>query len=166
MKTKNCIIIGLITVTALLTFVGCSTNLNSTDPAASSLAARKSGGVQTLQLGPGASGGITFTNGSLSCVGTYTGEAKITNSETSSIWFTAPSGTTNCVITDSSGLAAPYLSVVRAVRRSNAQTWCGTNTLSFPALASQQYKFYIYIKNTPPPPTNGQVLTLDVEWNP
>jgi hypothetical protein len=74
-------------------------------------------------------------------------------------------GTTNGLATDISGLASPYESVVKAIRNDGI-SWCGTNSVSFPASSSKQYRFYIYIKNTPPPPTNGDALTLDVQWNP
>jgi hypothetical protein len=98
------------------------------------------------------------------CVGSYSGSAKITNSATGTIWFTPPAGTTNCIAADASGLSSPYESVVLAMRKRDLMAWCGTNSVSFPASSSDQYKFTIYIKNTPPPPTNGQALTLILDW--
>jgi|GEM_PF-3722651 len=168
MKTKNCIIIGLITVTALLTFMGCSTNnTNSADGMISNLAVRKSGeGAQALRIQSGGSGVFCSTNGTVACVGAFTGSTIITNISNGSFWFTAPAGSSSCTITDISEIPTPYVSVVRATRKNNGQSWCGTNTVTFPVLASQQYRFYIYTKNQLPPPTNGQSLALDIQWNP
>jgi hypothetical protein len=53
--------------------------------------------------------------------------------------------------------------MVKAIRN-DLGSWCGTNSVSFPASSTKQYKFIIYIKNTPPPPSNGDVLTLSVQW--
>jgi hypothetical protein len=145
-------------VTAL---VGCSTSEKKEKPPAA-----QSSPIRLLTPGPSASGAVNNTSGSATCVGSYTASAKITNSATGTIWFTPPSGTTNATITDSSGLSSPYVSVVQAVRKRDAVSWCETNTVSFPASSSEQYKFYIYVKNTPPPPSSGQVLTLDVQWEP
>jgi hypothetical protein len=151
--------LGIIVVTALtlpLAFVGCSTSAKKT-------AAKP---AFSLMATPTYCGAFNNTSGSIVCVGSYTGYAYITNSATTNIWFTPSSGITNCTITDSSGLSSPYWSVVRASSKDLIFSACGTNTVSFPVSSSKQYRFTIYIKNTPPPPTNGQVLTLDVEWQP
>ncbi|HYG21512.1 MAG TPA: hypothetical protein VEH04_01935 [Verrucomicrobiae bacterium] len=160
MKITNCIKIGF-AASALLVFAGCVSN---SEPGLTS----NSFAVRTATLGIGGNncGGFNGTSGSTACVGPYTGFAIITNSASGTIWFTAPAGATNCVVTDSSGFASPYVSVVKAVRRSNLMSWCGTNSVSFPANAGQQYKFTIFLKSTPPPPTNGQPLVLEVDWNP
>jgi hypothetical protein len=163
MKKTNCIIIGLTVFTALLTLVGCSTNTNTNTEMTTTRLKPSKPGMSALTSGPDASGGFSETGGSVSCVGTFTGLAYITNSDTGTVWFTPPAGTTNCIATDSSGIPSPYESVVKVTRK-DLLSWCGTNSVSFPALSTKQYKFTVYIKNTLPPPTNGAVLTLDVQW--
>jgi hypothetical protein len=125
----------------------------------------ESGSAERSLINPYYDGGYNGTPGSATCVGSYSGSAKITNSATGTIWFTPPSGTTNGTATDLSGLSAPYSSVVLAMRKRDMMAWCGSNTVTFPASSTDQYKFTIYIKNMPPPPTNGQILTLDVQWD-
>jgi len=146
------------TAAALITMTGCSTNENME----STLAARPAmrAGFMPVQAAVGL---FVPHNGTVSCCGSYKGFANVTNSDTGTVWFTPPAGTTNCVATDASGLASPYVSVVKALRKDFA-SWCGTNSVSFPVSSSKQYKFIIYIKNTPPPPTNGAPLTLDIQW--
>lgn len=154
-------IIGLIAVSALTGLVGCSTSTTKQPaPTAKPVTAQRSA-MQATSSDP--SGAFNNTGGTTTCCGSYTGYAFITNSATGTVWFTPPAGTTNCIATDSSGLSSPYVSVVKAIR-SDSLSWCDTNSVSFPATSSKKYKFIIYLKNTPPPPTNGQVLTLNVQW--
>lgn len=141
MKQSLPLLLSLTAVSALLALTGCSTSSRSYN------------------------GAVTCASGSTPCVGSYTAFAIITNSATGDIWFTPPNGTTNCTITDISGLGSTYVSVVKAFRK-DTLAWCGTNTVTFPASSLKQYRFYIYVENTPPPPTNGDVLTLDVQWQP
>lgn len=167
MKKTAGIIIGLSSITLLCSFVGCSTGTNTGTIEPQTLAAKSTPPpMNTLTSEQNASGAVNNTSGSTTCCGSYTASAKITNSVTGTIWFTPPTGTTNGTITDSSGLSSPYVSVVLAMRKRDSVSWCGTNTVSFPAESTNQYKFFIYVKNTLPPPTNGQVLTLDVQWTP
>jgi len=109
---------------------------------------------------------IPFTNKSVSgsgCPGAYTGYAKMTNSA-GSIWITPPANTTSGTFTDASGFASPYVSVVNVIRRSDNASWCETNSVTFPATNSTSYQLALYVKNTPPPPTNGQPMTLEITW--
>jgi hypothetical protein len=169
MKKTTGIIAGLICGSALLTIVGCSTaeKKPQNQLIMTQLAASKPPQNNTAQTtGPSGNGGYIPGAGSTTCCGSYVGMTYITNSATGTFWFTPPTGTTNCVATDSSGLASPYESVVKVTRRRDNLSWCNTNNVSFPASSSEQYRFYIYIKNTPPPPSAGDTLTLDVQWNP
>ncbi|HEU5122610.1 MAG TPA: hypothetical protein VFW05_00945 [Verrucomicrobiae bacterium] len=150
------------TAAALLTMAGCSTNEHNGNME-STLAAKPTMRAAFMPS-QDAFGAFVSQNGTVSCCGSYKGFAYITNSITETLWFTPPAGTTNCIATDSSGFASPYVSVVKAARRADGASWCGTNEVSFAASSSQQYKFMIYIKNTPPPPTNGATLTLDIQW--
>jgi hypothetical protein len=110
------------------------------------------------------SGAVNMSGGSTSCCGSYSGFANITNDATGTVWFSPPSGTTNCVATDSSGLPSPYVSCIKAIRKGDLVSWCGTSSVSFPATSNREYKFIIYVKNTPPPPSDGDILTLDIQW--
>lgn len=147
---------------ALLTMAGCSTNEHNGNM--ESTLAAKPAMRAAFMPSQDATGAFVPQNGTVSCCGSYQGFANITNSITGTVWFTPPAGATNCIATDSSGFASPYVSVVKATRKNDAAYWCGTNSLNFPASSSKQYKFIIYIKNTPPPPTNGAPLTLDIQW--
>ena len=97
------------------------------------------------------------------CPGAYTGYAKMTNS-TGSFWFTPPTNTVSGTLTDVSGFPDPYLSVTYVVCKKNLISWCGTNSVTFPATNSMQYSLTVYVKSTPPPPTNGQPMTLQIQW--
>jgi hypothetical protein len=97
------------------------------------------------------------------CPGAYTGYAKMTNSA-GSIWVTPPTNTTSGTFTDASGFGAPYVSVACVDRRSDGVSWCGTNSVTFPATNSTSYQLMIVVKSTPPPPTNGQPITLQITW--
>jgi hypothetical protein len=97
------------------------------------------------------------------CPGAYTGYAKITNS-TGGLWITPPTNAVSGTLTDASGFPAPYVSVGYVIRKSDLVTWCGTNSVTFPATNSTSYELFVYVKNTPPPPTNGQPMTLQITW--
>jgi len=109
---------------------------------------------------------IPFTSKSVSgtgCPGAYTGLAKMTNS-TGTFWITPPTNATNGTLTDASGFPSPYVSVAYVMRRSDGMTWCGTNSTTFPATNSTSYQLMIVVKSTPPPPTNGQPMSLQIQW--
>ena len=109
---------------------------------------------------------IPFTAKSVSgtgCPGAYTGYAKMTNSA-GTFWVTPPTNAISGTLTDASGLASPYVSVAYISRKSDGATWCGTNSVTFPATDSTSYQLEVFVKNTPPPPTNGQPITLQITW--
>lgn len=97
------------------------------------------------------------------CPGTYNGFAKMTNSA-GTFWITPPAGTTSGTFTDASGFASPYVSVASVVRKSDNVKWCYTNSVTFTATNTQQYSLTVYVKSTLPPPTNGQPMTLQINW--
>ncbi len=109
---------------------------------------------------------IPFTarvmNGS-GCPGANNGYAKMTNSA-GTYNITPPANATGCTFTDASGFAAPYVSVATVIRKSDQLTWCGTNSVTFPVASNQQYSMTIYVKSTPPPPTNSQPIKLQANW--
>jgi len=98
------------------------------------------------------------------CPGTYSGYAKMTNSA-GAFWLTPPTNTSSGTLTDASGWGTNYVSVAYVQRKSDLVTWCGTNSVTFPATNATQYSLTVYVKNTPPPPTNGQSLNLQVAWH-
>jgi len=107
----------------------------------------------------------TVTKGSTSCVGTYYAYAKMTNSA-GSIWITPPSNTnTSGTFTDISNFSTNYTSTVLVTRKKDGVAWCGTNSVTFPATNSTSYQMIAYVTSTLPPPTNGQPLTLQIEWH-
>jgi hypothetical protein len=97
------------------------------------------------------------------CPGAYTGYAKLTNS-TGGIWITPPTNTSSGTFTDASGFSAPYVSVASVQRKSDGASWCGTNSVTFPATNSTSYQLMVVVKSTPPPPTNGQPMSLQITW--
>ncbi len=105
--------------------------------------------------------------GSNSCVGLYNGFARFTNTAVtpSSIWFRPPTGTAQATITDASGITGSFVPVLEAIRRRDLFRWCGTNTKTFPATSSDQYQFSTYVKNPPPPPAAGQILSVTIQWH-
>lgn len=109
---------------------------------------------------------IPFTKksggGGSGCPGTYTGYIKMTNSA-GTFWFTPPTNAVSGTLTDASGFSAPYVSVA-SVTCNDLSSWCGTNSVTFPATNSKLYSLTVYVKNTPPPPTNSQPMTLQITW--
>ena len=97
------------------------------------------------------------------CPGANNGYAKMTNS-TGGFYITPPANATSCTFTDASGFAAPYWSVATVMRKSDNVTWCGTNSVTFPVAANQQYSMTISVKSAPPPPTNSAPMKLQANW--
>jgi len=106
----------------------------------------------------------TFGQGSTSCIGKYYAYAKITNSA-GSIWITPPTNTTSGTFTDISNFSTNYTSGVLVTRKKDLVTWCGTNSVTFPATNSTSYQMTAYVTSQTPPPTNGQPLTLQIVWH-
>jgi len=138
-------IITLSTLAALV-LTGCATNV----------------GVQGTDTEIIAAKVTTLTN---SCAGKYYAYANMTN-EAGSIWIKPP---TNIVVrsgtlTDMSGFAAPYASYA-VVQKKLATTYsCGSNHVTFPATNNATYQLMVVV--TSPTTTNGQPMTLHIDWNP
>lgn len=98
-------------------------------------------------------------------VGTFYAQAKMTNSH-GIFWITPPTNTQTGTFTDASGFPAPYVSAITVARRSDGYMWHtnNNNSVTFPATNSS-YSLSVYVTGLPPPPTNGQTLTLQVQWN-
>ena len=111
--------------------------------------------------------GVPFTSKSggigTNCPGEFTGYARMTNSA-GAFWITPPTNAVNGTLTDLSGFPPPYVSVAYVVRRSDLTSWCDTNSVAFPATNSSSYELWVYVKNAPPPPTNGQPMNLQIVW--
>jgi hypothetical protein len=97
-----------------------------------------------------------------SCAGVYYACAKMTNSA-GAVWITPPAGTKTGTFTDASGFPSPYTSSAVVMRKSDQKTWCQTNSITFPATNSS-YSMVVCITSTPPP-TNGQPMTLQIQWS-
>lgn len=95
--------------------------------------------------------------------GTFYAQAKMTNSS-GLYWITPPTNTHTGTFKDASGFPAPYASSLLVTRRIDNYSWfSNTNGFTFPATNSS-YSLTVYVNTTPPPPTNGQSLTLQVTW--
>ena len=105
----------------------------------------------------------TTGQGSNSCSGVYYAYAKMTNS-TGGLWLTPPAGTTSGIFTDASGFPLPYSSVVQVTRRNDGTTWCEATSVTFPATNTTSYQLIVYVTSPTPPPTNGQPMTLEIQW--
>ena len=105
----------------------------------------------------------TIVSGNNACAANYTALAKMTNSA-GSYWITPPAGTTTGTFTDASGFPPPYSSAVQVMSRS-LSTWCGTNSVTFPATSTTSYCLTVYVTSKPPPPTSGQTMTLEITWH-
>jgi hypothetical protein len=99
------------------------------------------------------------------CIGSFTGYAKYTNTA-GTLWITPSNGVTSGTFTDTSGYGSNYVSIASVERQSDRMFWCGTNNVTFPATNTQRYQLVVYVKNTPPPPTNGAPMNLQLNWTP
>ncbi len=103
----------------------------------------------------------TIGQGTAACAGAYYAYAKMTNG-TGAFWITPTNGTHTGTFTNASSPAS-FSCVLVAMRKSDLETWCGTNGVAFPATNSS-YSLTAYITSKAPPPTNSQPVTLQVLW--
>ncbi len=141
-QTSGLLVVSILTLVTLL-LAGCATNLTTPSNTAECIPFTKKNG--------GSGSG---------CPGAYLGYAKMTNSM-GTFWLTPPAGTTNGTFTDASGLPAPYVSIAY-VLCNNLTSWCGTNSVTFPATSSKQYSLTVYVKSAPP--TNSHPMNLQITW--
>lgn len=97
------------------------------------------------------------------CPGIYTGYAKMTNN-IGTFWLTPPTNAISGTFTNTSIFASPFVSVTMVGRKSDFATWCGTNSVTFPATNTDQYSFTVYTKSPLPPPTNSEPMNLEIIW--
>jgi hypothetical protein len=99
-----------------------------------------------------------------SCPGAYNGYTTLTNSSGS--WFSPPTNPvpSSCTVTDTTGLGTNFRATFFASRLSDGNTWCATNSLTIPVTNTDQYQFIEYITSPVPPPTNGQTLSYQLNW--
>lgn len=89
---------------------------------------------------------------------------------TGSTIITPSNGVTSFTFSDISGIPAPYNSWAIGIDRVTLKSYptnssLYTNTVTFPVTSSHTYYLTVYVKNPPPPPTNGQILTLKLSQN-
>jgi hypothetical protein len=98
---------------------------------------------------------------------TYYGTVSFTNGA-GSIWIKPTNGVTSFTFSDTSGFPAPYKSVVIGMNKTTYQMY-GTNTLTnvvtFAVATNYSYSLTLYVTNVPPPPTNGQLITMQLLEN-
>ena len=102
-----------------------------------------------------------------SCVGQYYGYARFTNTAVTptSIWWTPNAGATSGTISDNSGISDPnFVPVVEAVRKRDFKKWCNVSAVTFPVGNGDQFQFSTYVRNVPPPPSDGSTLILRILW--
>lgn len=106
----------------------------------------------------------TITTGTNVHVGIFYATAKMTNG-TGTFYITPPAGTQTGAFSDISGFPSPYSSSLVVTRKSDQFNWfTNNNTVTFPATNSS-YSLTAYVTSLTPPPTNGQKLTLQIQWN-
>ena len=95
------------------------------------------------------------------------GSVNFTNG-TGAIWIKPTNGVTSFTFSDISAYPAPYKSVVIGMNKTTFQVY-GTNTLSnvvtFPVASNYSYSLTVYVTNVPPPPTNGQLISMQLLEN-
>jgi hypothetical protein len=143
-KKTNRNIRCIITTLALASFAACAA---WADPTSETIPFTQSSGGST----------------NVHCPGAFTGYSKMTNS-VGSIWITPPTNTTSGTFTNASGFPSPYVSIAYVFRKSDSVSWCGTNSVTFPATNSTSYQFIMYVRSSPPPPTNGEPTMLQIIW--
>jgi len=100
--------------------------------------------------------------GTNSCAGVFYAKASMTNGA-GGVWITPTNSTISSgTFTNASGGAYSYSLSVQC--HNTMKTWCGTNSVTFPATNTFSYSFYIYITSPVPPPTNGEPINLQVNW--
>jgi hypothetical protein len=92
------------------------------------------------------------------CPSSYVGYVKMTNS-VGSFWITPPTNTVTGTFINTSVFSCD----TDVTRKSDLMPWCGTNSVTFPATNSTSYEFIAYVTTTPAP-TNGQMITVQVNW--
>ena len=108
----------------------------------------------------------TMGTGSNTYIGTYYAMVKATNSA-GSILISPTNGVQSCTLQDISGYPAPYSSSLVATRKSDGHCWYtnNNNSLTFPVTNGINYTMCAYVNSMPPPPTNGQPITLQIQWS-
>jgi len=123
---------------------------------------------ETIYTVPGLES-FTFqaTSNTDSLAGVNYGIERYTNSAGS--YLIQPSnGVAHFTFSDISGLPAPYNSQAIAIEQKHGiiyGTNSITNSITFPVTNTDSYKLTVFILNPPPPPTNGQVITLKLLQN-
>jgi len=100
------------------------------------------------------------------CPGVFYGYAYITNSSGKQ-WVIPTNNVTGGTLTDlsSSSFGSNYVSVACVIRKGDGFTWCGTNTVTFPATNAEAYSLIVYVKSPTPPPASKQTINLQVNWS-
>ena len=103
-----------------------------------------------------------------SIAGSYYGIEHYTNGA-GSFTITPSNGVSSFTFSDISGIPAPYNSWAIGFDKITGGHFptnnVFTNTVTFSVISSHTYNLTVFIKNPPPPPTNGQAITLKLHQN-
>ena len=107
----------------------------------------------------------TLTTNTSPYAGVYYATSHMTNS-TGGSWITPSNGVSSCTFQDASGFQPPFTWSVVVIRHIDGVKWCtnNNNSLTFPVTNSTSYQITEYVNSAPPPPTNGQPLMLQAQW--
>ena len=123
-------------------------------------------GIVLADIPPTQCNHATVVTGPNSCCGKYYAYTQMTN-EAGAYYIKPPTNivVTSGTLTDLSGFAAPYSSYA-AVQKFGTLTYlCGSNSVTFPATNGSSYKLMVFVTSPTPPPTNGEAMTLHVDWH-
>ena len=108
----------------------------------------------------------TMITGSNTYAGAYYATVRATNIS-GGLWLMPSNGVQSCTVADTSGLPSPYASSLVVSCKNGAHMY-STNqncNLIFPVTNTTSYSIMLYVNSVPPPPTNGQPLTLQIMWS-
>jgi hypothetical protein len=108
----------------------------------------------------------TVVSPTSSCAGKYTAYAKMTNINDGSTWVVPPTNivVTNGLFSDQSTISQPYSSYAMVTPYGGLSS-CGSNHITFAATNGGKYTLTVIITNNPTTVTNGEQMTLNVQWN-
>jgi hypothetical protein len=116
----------------------------------------------TSNLVTAVSGPFTSSMATKSCIGSYIGYAKFKDPATGSYWWSRPTGTTHCTITDTTGSSCSIK--LEAVESTSLNSWCGPSPLTFPTQAPPTYRYNLTTYIISCPGTPPSTWTLSVNW--
>jgi hypothetical protein len=106
---------------------------------------------------------IIFQGGTQPGVGSYTAMARWTNGA-GATWIAPPTNTTSVTFADLSSYGSNYVSVATITPFIHPIMCSNSSSITISLTGVPKYEFTVYIKSPVPPPTNGQTLNLELNW--